>query len=61
MSDIESCLEELSRLAGIWKMLGKGWTLQIFKTMISKEATRFNELKRSLAGISRTLYYPSDC
>lgn len=47
--------QELGRIAGIWKMLGKRWTLQILDIMSSREATRFNELKRSLAGISGTI------
>jgi DNA-binding HxlR family transcriptional regulator len=47
--------QELGRIAGIWKMLGKRWTLQILDILSSREATRFNELKRSLAGISGTI------
>jgi DNA-binding HxlR family transcriptional regulator len=46
---------ELGRIAGIWNMLGKRWTLQILKSMGSRESTRFSELKRSLAGISGTV------
>jgi DNA-binding HxlR family transcriptional regulator len=47
--------QDLDRIAGIWKMLGKRWTLQILGILSSREATRFNELKRSLAGISGTI------
>lgn len=47
--------QELGRIVGIWKMLGKRWTLQILKSMGSREVTRFSELKRSLAGISSTV------
>jgi DNA-binding HxlR family transcriptional regulator len=36
-------------------MLGKRWTLPILKIVSSKEATRFCEIKKALAGISNTV------
>jgi len=46
---------ELGSIADLWKMLDKRWTLQILKSMRSREVMRFSELKRSLAGISGTM------
>jgi len=40
---------------GIWHVLGKTWALPVLKNLSTKEATRFNELKRLLAGISSTV------
>lgn len=39
----------------IWHVLGKTWALPVLKNLSTKEATRFNELKRLLAGISSTV------
>jgi len=41
--------------AEIWRMLGKRWTLPILKSVGSKEAVRFGEIKKALAGISGTM------
>lgn len=41
--------------AEIWRMLGKRWTLPIPKSVGSKEAVRFCEIKKALAGISGTV------
>jgi DNA-binding HxlR family transcriptional regulator len=38
-----------------WKVLGKRWSLLILKSLDSKENIRFNELKRTLSGISSTV------
>ena len=38
-----------------WKVLSKRWSLLILKSLDSKESTRFNELKRTLFGISSTV------
>jgi DNA-binding HxlR family transcriptional regulator len=38
-----------------WKVLGKRWSLLILKSLDSKESIRFNELKRTLSGISSTV------
>ncbi len=38
-----------------WKVLGKRWSLLILKSLDSKETIRFNELKRTLSGISSTV------
>ena len=32
----------------IWKVLGKTWALLILKKLTENEATRFNEIKKSL-------------
>src|ERR671927_673796 len=42
-------------VANIWEMLGKRWSLHILKNLRTKEVIRFNELKRSLSGISSTV------
>src|SRR5215211_4848379 len=39
----------------IWEVLGRRWALLILKNLHTKEAIRFNELKRSLPGISSTV------
>ena len=39
----------------IWEVLGKRWALLIFKNLSTKEAIRFNELKKVLSGISSTV------
>lgn len=38
-----------------WKVLGKRWSLLILKSFDFKESIRFNELKRTLSGISSTV------
>jgi DNA-binding HxlR family transcriptional regulator len=42
-------------LVGVWETLGRRWSLHILKNLSTKEVIRFNELKRSLAGISSTV------
>jgi DNA-binding HxlR family transcriptional regulator len=44
--------DELVRLL---KVLGRRWALLLFKNLNSKEAIRFNELKRLMPGISSTV------
>ena len=39
----------------IWSILGRRWSLLIIKNLSTKDAIRFNELKRALAGISSTV------
>jgi DNA-binding HxlR family transcriptional regulator len=39
---------------GVWRTLRKRWTLPILKSMGSKEALRFSEIKNAL-GISSTM------
>jgi len=39
----------------VWELLGRRWSLHILKNLSTKEVIRFNELKRSLAGISSTV------
>ena len=36
----------------VWELLGRRWSLHILKNLKTKEVIRFNELKRSLPGIS---------
>src|ERR671931_444160 len=42
-------------LVGVWEVLGRRWSLHILKNLSTKDVIRFNELKRSLAGISSTV------
>jgi DNA-binding HxlR family transcriptional regulator len=42
-------------VADVWEILGRRWSLHILKNLSTKEVIRFNELKRSLAGISSTV------
>src|ERR671932_1095660 len=42
-------------IVDVWEMLGKRWSLHILKNLRTKEVIRFNELKRSLSGISSTV------
>jgi DNA-binding HxlR family transcriptional regulator len=49
-TQVEKC-----EIANIWEVLGKRWALLILKNLNTKEAIRFNELKRSMAGISSTV------
>ncbi|MFZ0224971.1 MAG: helix-turn-helix domain-containing protein [Candidatus Nitrosopolaris sp.] len=39
----------------IWEILGKRWALMILKNLSTKEVIRFNELKKTLPGISSTV------
>jgi DNA-binding HxlR family transcriptional regulator len=42
-------------IVGVWEALGRRWSLHILKNLSTKEVIRFNELKRSLTGISSTV------
>ena len=42
-------------LVGVWEVLGRRWSLHILKNLSTREVIRFNELKRSLTGISSTV------
>lgn len=42
-------------IVGVWEVLGRRWSLHIIKNLSTKEVIRFNELKRTLAGISSTV------
>ena len=42
-------------IVGVWEVLGRRWSLHILRNLHTKEVIRFNELKRSLAGISSTV------
>jgi DNA-binding HxlR family transcriptional regulator len=39
----------------IWEVLDKRWALLILKNLSTKEVIRFNELKKTLSGISSTV------
>jgi DNA-binding HxlR family transcriptional regulator len=39
----------------IWKVLGRRWAISILNNLDTKEAIRFNELKRLMPGISGTV------
>jgi DNA-binding HxlR family transcriptional regulator len=42
-------------VSDIWKVLGKAWSLLILKNLSTKDAIRFNELKKLLPQISNTV------
>jgi len=42
-------------VSDIWKVLGKAWSLLILKNLSTKDAIRFNELKKLLPEISNTV------
>ena len=47
--------ERCALLAGVWEVLGRRWSLHILYALCTKEVIRFNDLKRSLKGISSTV------
>jgi DNA-binding HxlR family transcriptional regulator len=48
-------LKEKCQILDIWDVLSRRWSLLILKNISSKNVIRFNELKRSLKGISNTV------
>ena len=48
-------LEEKCEILDIWDVLGRRWSLLILKNLSIKNVVRFNELKRSIKGISSTV------
>ncbi len=48
-------LEEKCEILDIWNVLGRRWSLLILKNLSIKNVVRFNDLKRSLKGISSTV------
>ena len=42
-------------VVGIWEVLGRRWSLYILKNLSTRNVIRFNELKRSMQGISSTV------
>ena len=52
---VEQQTQEGCEIANIWEVLGRRWSLLILKNLCNKEDIRFNELKRSLSGISSTV------
>src|SRR5215471_15852485 len=49
-SKVEKC-----EIMNLWEVLGRRWALLILKNLNTKEAIRFNELKRLIPGISSTI------
>jgi DNA-binding HxlR family transcriptional regulator len=49
-AQVEKC-----EIVNLWEILGRRWALLILKNLNTKEAIRFNELKRSMPGISSTV------
>lgn len=48
--------EQKCKLIGnVWEVLGRRWALLILRNLHTKEAVRFNELKKLMAGISSTV------
>jgi DNA-binding HxlR family transcriptional regulator len=47
--------EKCEAINNIWEVLGRKWALLILKNLHTKEAIRFNELKRTLREISSTV------
>lgn len=47
-------IAHLEQQSGIWRIPDKRWMLPIWRSVATKEITRFGELKRSLSGISST-------
>jgi DNA-binding HxlR family transcriptional regulator len=46
---------EKCEIVNLWEVLGRKWALLILKNLNTKEAIRFNELKRIMPGISSTV------
>lgn len=42
-------------IVNMWEILGRRWALLILRNLHTKEAVRFNELKRLMPGISSTV------
>ena len=47
--------QKCKAINNMWEVLGKRWALLILKNLHTKEAIRFNELKRALPRISSTV------
>ena len=47
--------QKLNIIEDMCKVLGRRWTVLILSTLHTKDTVRFNELKRSLTGISSTV------
>ena len=48
--------EQKCKLIGnVWEVLGRRWALLILRNLHTKEAVRFNELKKLMPGISSTV------
>jgi DNA-binding HxlR family transcriptional regulator len=47
--------QKCKAINNMWEVLGRRWALLILKNLHTKEAIRFNELKRILTGISSTV------
>jgi DNA-binding HxlR family transcriptional regulator len=47
--------QKCEAINNIWEVLGRKWALLILKNLHTKEAIRFNELKKTLGEISSTV------
>ena len=47
--------QKCKAINNIWEVLGRKWALLILKNLHTKEAIRFNELKRTVGEISSTV------
>lgn len=47
--------QKCKAIDSMWEVLGRKWALLVLKNLHTKEAIRFNELKRALPGISSTV------
>ncbi|MGC1932712.1 MAG: helix-turn-helix domain-containing protein [Candidatus Nitrosopolaris sp.] len=54
-SNTSDSISNTCEVMTIWEVLGKRWALLILKNLSTKEVIRFNELKRTLPGISSTV------
>jgi DNA-binding HxlR family transcriptional regulator len=52
---VEEEEQKCKAINNMWEVLGRRWALLILKNLHTKEAIRFNELKRTLTGISSTV------
>lgn len=52
---VQNSKGEKCEIMNLWEVLGRRWALLILKNLNTKEAIRFNELKRLMPGISSTV------
>ena len=52
---VQNSKGEKCEIMNLWEVLGRRWALLILKSLNTKEAIRFNELKRLMPGISSTV------
>ena len=47
--------QKCKMINNMWEVLGRRWALLILRNLTTKEAVRFNELKKLMPGISSTV------